>query len=445
MSFAKKSLSLLTNRLGVIFAGMVLSIILARILGPTKLGIIAIIMIIPQYFEKFGRLGLGTSAMYRISRKELDPIDVANVLLTFSLVIGLIPALLFFVYNDIFVNTFLKNHTVATWYFIAVLVTLPANFVINFFEYIFLSTEDVATINRMRLISKTMPGIVSILLLVGTTLDIGAVIIGTASVNMLCAFYVINQFKKIHGRFPSLVFNLNYLGLLLSYGWKVYLRIIISFLHYRIDLIIIMYFLAAADVAFYKLAGSIVEKIWMLNFSAFLLIPRVASDNGVYGKDLTIKVFRNTLWIMGASALGLLFLSKWVIGLLYGDAFLPTVAPIKVLLPGIVMMGSGGCLSQYYIGTGHVGKTNYVFGLSIFLNIFLNILMIPSFGIIGAAIATSITYTASTVVIGVMFVNETDTKIKNLVILKKSDFAKYRELFFTLFQDVRGRIIPAKS
>ena len=182
----------------------------------------------------------------------------------------------------------------------------------------------------------------------------------------------------------------------------------------------------------------------MLNFSTFLLIPRVASGNGSYGEDLTIKVFRNTFWIMSVGALGLMFLSNLLVSLLYGNAFLPTVAPMKVLLPGIVMMGSGGCLSQYFIATGHVTETNYVFGSSVFLNIFLNILMIPKFGIVGAAIATTITYTASTLVLGFIFVKGTNTKLKDLVLLKKSDFAKYRELFFNVCQDIRGRVIPAK-
>ena len=65
--FVRKSLSLFNTRILLLAIGLVQSVIVARLLGPTMLGVVTIIMLIPNHSDKFGRLGLGHAATYMIS------------------------------------------------------------------------------------------------------------------------------------------------------------------------------------------------------------------------------------------------------------------------------------------------------------------------------------------------------------------------------------------
>ncbi len=428
MSFARKSFSLISNRIVVTCAGVILSIILARILGPTKLGIIVIIMMVPQYCEKFGRFGLASGAIYRISRNEINIRETSSILLTFSLIIGCFLPIAFYACREIFFNAFLKEHVVASWYFLAILSTLPANFVRNYFTSFFVARENVRTINRLRLLNGILPGTLAILLLSTTSLDVGAVILSTTTINFVAVAYVMNRFKNMTGEYPKLSMNISHFVLLFSYGYKVYIRNIISFVHYRVDLLLIAYYLTSPYVAFYSLAVSFAEKIWILNIGS-ILFSRVASSDDKYGQNLTISVFRNTFWLMSLLTMFIYFTSDWLVRVLYGNSFMPVVMPLKLLLPGVVMLGACSSLSQYFIGKGQVTVTNYIYGASILLNVVLNIFLIPIYGISGAALSTSITYILSTLVMSIIFINKTDTNLVSMFIITRADLMSYRRVF----------------
>lgn len=443
--YAQKTWRLFSSQIAVAVLAVFFGAILARILGPEKLGIIAIIIVIPQYFEKFGSLALGTSATYYVSKKELDPLKVANVLLIFSCVIGSLPILFLSLYYEYYCAVFLKGQAVAFWYFVVILVTLPGSFITNYLTGIFTSNEDIGTINRLRWLSGIAPAVLSLSLLTLTRLDVGAVIVGNSAANVLSALYAIKRFKYHYGLFPKFSWSGSSFVSLLKYGLKIYLRVMINFIHYRIDLLIIMYYLSAPQVAFYKLAGNAAEKIWMLNVGNYLLIGRTASAVGSYAEELTLRLFRNTLWAMSGVAIILSIFCSLVIRIVYGEEFLPVALPLKLLLPGVVLMGASGSVSRYYIGKGFVDRTNYVFGASVIVNIVLNLLMVPRYGISGAAVATSLTYGLSSLVVILMFRANTKTPLRHFFVLDQTDLAKYRELWAAVYMSIIAKFTMLTS
>lgn len=433
------------NRLVITAAGILLSVALARLLGPTKLGIVIIIMLIPEYYEKFCRFGLETGAIYRISRNEISIEEAAGTLLTISIAVGSLPFLTFFFYKELFYKIFLKSVEVPTWYFLAILSTLPAIFIAHYFNSFFTCREDVRTMNRLSLMTGLLPGMISVLLLVSTRLDIGAVILGTASANLISVLYVLNRYKALAGRLPLFSRSTKNTSLLFRYGFKVYLRQIINFVHYRIDLLMIMLYLTPPFVAFYRLAVNIAEKVLLkIDASTYLLIPRVAGSQDDYGVELTSRIFRNIFWILTALAVFIFFTSEPLIGFFYGEEFLPVVSPLKLLLPGIVMLGTCISINRYYIGIGSVGITNYVYGSSVCVNIFLNILLIPQYGIEGAAVATTMTYTISSFVMIGLFLKNTGIGPMRLFIITREDILSYRKLLSDVYRNISCQLQPIK-
>jgi len=81
--------------------------------------------------------------------------------------------------------------------------------------------------------------------------------------------------------------------------------------------------------------------------------------------------------------------------LFYSEAFLPTVGALQVLLIGIVMLSAWRALANDMAGRGFPGLNIYTGLSAVITNIGLNILWILRYGIVGAAWASTVSYTVS--------------------------------------------------
>ncbi len=84
--------------------------------------------------------------------------------------------------------------------------------------------------------------------------------------------------------------------------------------------------------------------------------------------------------------------------LLFSSRFLPAVNPLRILLPGAAAMGISRVLANDIAGRGKPLLNSYVAGGTLALNLSLNLLWIPRLGIAGAALASTVSYTATLVI-----------------------------------------------
>ena len=437
MSYRTKTLSLFKNKLIIVLTGFVFSAITARLLGPKDLGTLAVIMLIPMFYQKFMNFGIGVSANYMISNKQVEVHDAASTLFYFSVIIGFLPVCFFLVFGIDSVSFLFKDATISDGLLWPIIVTIPAYFLSNFFLKLMLSQENVVVINRVNQIITLLPAACTVFLLLITDLRLSAAIISYTTVNIFIIPLVLILYFKIFGTLQLGAFKFDIFFQLISYGYKIFLRNIISFLHYRIDLLIITLLMPVQQVAFYKLASSFAEKIWTLNVTHHLLLSRVASSKKKYGIDLSVRVFKNTFWIMTIFAIGAYFSASFIVSVVYGSAYLSVIEPLKLLLPGMVFLGACSSLTQYFIGHGLVGWTNYVYLASVVINTLLNLILIPKYGISGAAIATSITYVASTIVMIILFIRESSINFKELYLIDHEDKNQYKLVFKELVKSLK--------
>jgi len=390
-----------------------------------------------MFYQKLMSLGLGVSANYKISNNQLDIHEVSSALFYYSLMIGFIPSLFFLFYGFETLSFILKDVVVTEWLLWIIIITIPSTFLSSFFVKILLSQENVVAINKIKLIVDLLPSFITVFLLLSTNMTLSAAIVSYAMVNVLVIPLILFYYIKIFRKLPLYDLKFSVFTDLLAYGYKVFIRNIIGFLHYRIDIYLIAILMPVHYVAFYKLASSFSEKIWLLNATHLLLISRVASSKNKYGGDLTARVFKNTFWLMAITAFGGYLVSPFVITVIYGDEYTSIVSPFQLLLPGVVLLGACSSLSQYFIGKGLVGWTNYVYFASLGGNVALNLMLIPQYGISGAAIATLITYSISTVFMIILFVRESSINFIQLFMIDKADISQYKYLFKVLKQSIR--------
>jgi len=88
----------------------------------------------------------------------------------------------------------------------------------------------------------------------------------------------------------------------------------------------------------------------------------------------------------------LFLLAGPVLRLLYGAAFDSGVRPAQVLLVGMLLSGASGVASGYLYGRGRPGLNSLGLGLGLVATVALDLALIPPYGALGAAVASSAAY-----------------------------------------------------
>jgi O-antigen/teichoic acid export membrane protein len=180
---------------------------------------------------------------------------------------------------------------------------------------------------------------------------------------------------------------------LLAFGVPAAVAMFLETLHYRIDVLLIQAFLESRDVGYYSIATNAGELLWLLPSAVGLvLFPRVAATRRRDGATETTRLACWTLGLTAPAALSLGAVAELVIVPVYGAAYLPSFQPLRLLLPGLVVMSAAIVLTSSLLGQGRLRGLVVVNACSIVTNAALNVLLLPRFGLNGAAVASSLSY-----------------------------------------------------
>jgi O-antigen/teichoic acid export membrane protein len=191
------------------------------------------------------------------------------------------------------------------------------------------------------------------------------------------------------------------LGNMVRFSALTHVGNLLHFLVQRADVFLVMTLLGAREVGLYSVAYGMGELLLLLpQRLGVLYLPRVAAANR--GQDQASEVRLScSLVCLGsvAAAVVMAVAGGPVIRLLYGPAFAPAASPLLALLPGTVALSVASLLAAYLSGTGRVATTTRAAGIGLAINLPLNLLWIPRFGIVGAALASSVAYSVQALVL----------------------------------------------
>jgi O-antigen/teichoic acid export membrane protein len=120
-------------------------------------------------------------------------------------------------------------------------------------------------------------------------------------------------------------------------------------------------------------------------FPAIVNAKQVSEE--LYYKRLQ-KLYALMVWIGILIALPITFLSNWIIKFLYGQAYLASAKVLVISIWSGVFVFLGVAFSSYLVSENWNNKSFYRTLLGGILNIVLNYIAIPKYGITGAAIST---------------------------------------------------------
>lgn len=420
----------------VFVIGFAASIILARYLGPTDRGVYALIILIPSFLGALGTLGIEISNVYFSANKKYKLDDITSNSLILSIVLGLIIILIFLgVYFTGLLDAYFHKNNITTFYLYLALFTLPLILLNGFLNRILLGAGEIFKFNSISIYQNIFQLILLIFLLIIFTQGLLGTVVAYIITTICETLLVILSISKVAN--IRLSFNTKLLKDSICYGGKGYVGNITQLLNYRLDTFLVAYFLDAASVGYYAIAVGLAEKLWMIPGSiGTVLFPRVASIGNIQANQITPKVSRHTLFILFLASIGLLALAKPFIQLMFGSAFLPSVNPLIILLPGIVTLSLSKVLTSDLAGRGKPEFGALSSFVSLAVNVPLIIFLVPKWGICGAAFASTVAYTLATVVVIISFVRVSNISLVNLFLIKTDDFGVYSGMFNSIMRKI---------
>ena len=180
--------------------------------------------------------------------------------------------------------------------------------------------------------------------------------------------------------------------ILLRNSWPLILSGMVISIYMKIDQVMIKEMLGAEQVGLYAAAVRLSEAWYFIPMaitsSLFpALINAKKQSEELYYQRLQ-KLYDLMVWTAVAIALPTTFIAPWVIKILYGNAFLPAATVLSIHIWAGVFVFLGVACSKWFIIENFIKKNFYRTFIGMLTNISLNLILIPAYGICGAAVAT---------------------------------------------------------
>lgn len=431
MEFKKNVSITLAAQISIFFIGLISSVIIARTLGPEGKGIFAIATLVPKMLFMFGNLGLSSAIIYFIGKKKYSLQDVSSSIFTLAIILGFGLCLLTILLLNCFSFTFLKG---VPFLLIGMSVfILPFNLLISFYNSSLLAKEKIKLYNFIQILPNAIFLTFFLLLLLFSKKTILNAVISQLLASISICLILVFLLRKLTKMKINISVNRKFIKDSLKFGGKAYLANLMTFFTYRLDIFLVNFFLSPIQVGYYSLAVGLAEFLWYIpNATSTILFPRITSLKSEEARKFTPKVMRHILFIIIIAALCLFSFSKFIIKIMYGKLFFPSLIPLWLLLPGVIMLSIGKITSSDLLGRGKPIYATIISAVTLLVTIVLDLWLIPRFGIAGAAIASTIAYSLSATIGLICYLKVSNNRLSEMIIIKRQDFLVYRDTFLKL-------------
>jgi O-antigen/teichoic acid export membrane protein len=215
----------------------------------------------------------------------------------------------------------------------------------------------------------------------------------------------------------------------IGFGAKSYVQTLNNHLLLRADNYLVSDFLGPSQLAFYSLGSRFTEMLLEIPQAVgTVLYPRLASLSDHEIHTLTAQACRRTLLLTGLCSVPLLLLGPYVI--------------TPWLCAGALAFSVFVMLTRDFTSRNQQG-VNIAAGIpALVSNVALNLFLIPAFGILGAAMATALSYSAACVILLVLYLPRAHLSLADVLIPKREDFRFFWNL---LRRGTRRRVASAPA
>lgn len=388
----------------------VISLLTARYLGPSNYGLINYASAYTTFFTSFCTLGINSV----IVKTFVDNPNEEGESLGTTFVLRLISTFLSIGVITGIVNVI--DHGEKTTLVVVFLYSLSLVFqVFDTFRQWFQSKLLSKYYAIATLISYLIVSVYKIYLL-ATGKSVEWFAISNSIDYLIIAVFLFVFYKKCKG--PKLSFSWKKAKELLSVSCSYILSGMMTAIYSSTDRLMLKQLMDESVVGYYSLALSI-SSIWTFVLSAFIesLSPLIMTYHNSDKKKYEIanrQLYAGVFYVSLVASIFICIIAPFFIQIVYGEEYLPAVEPLRIVVWYVAFAYLGVAREAWVICEKKQKYLKYLYLGSAVCNVILNILLIPSFGANGAAMASLITQ-ISTIFVFPLFIKEFRPNVKMMV------------------------------
>ncbi|RXZ83391.1 flippase [Paenibacillaceae bacterium] len=425
-------LTSLLTKVVLLCGSFLLSVVMARLLGPEGKGILTAVLVLPTLVVTLGDLGVRQASAYFIGSKRYTPQQVTNSLgvlwlITSTLTVVMVAAISWF-----------QTSSTSQWMlYLLAAATVPLNLLFKYSNGIMQGREMISKINIGNLLGLAGNAIGIILFM--WLIKLG--VIGGLITQMLMAGLMAWYAVKIVGRVAPIRFEVDkaVMSDIFRKGISYAAALFILQLNYRINFFFLEPAVSAEQLGYFSVGINMAELIWQVPAALSLVLFSRSANSKTSGEAVNraVRLLRITLCLLFVFCLGLALLARPFITLIYGADFTEAYSVLQLLLPGVFFMTIVKILHPDLAGRGYPLYAFWIYILPLIINIVLNIKLIPAYGINGSAAASSISYAVGAIIFAVAYARKEKHSVRALLLLTKEDM----RLITASLQSLAGKII----
>lgn len=381
-------------------AGAVLITVLARLLQPQGYGLLMLAITVFSTFKLIARLGIGGSAgRYVAEYKEKKP-DQMKHIVRFSVLLNLgaiaLTALTVLITYEYIVEL-LGEPELSPFLYLGV-VFLAIGTMQTYIKKVLQGFEEIRFVALIKVMTPVGRLVFALGLVLAGFGALGAYlgyIITAAITATISGVYLLHHLRSYPTAGSTVEPGLR--RRIAEYSVPLTATNSADVLDKRIDTLLVGFFLTPVEVGFYVLADRVVKLVETpMSALGFTISPMFGSEKAAGNikeiSRLYETAFVNTLLLYIPAGAGLVLVADPLIHLVFGAEYSGAVILLQVLGLFAIFKSVTKLTDKGLDYLGRARDRAIVRGISAVLNVLLNILLLPIMGVVGAAIATVITY-----------------------------------------------------
>lgn len=414
--FIKNSGWMVFSRIYQMIFSLIVGSLTARYLGPSNYGVINYGLSYVNIFNTICSLGLEGVIVKRIinnPKEEGELIGTSILLRILSSVFSIIGLIIFFNCSG--------SDTVTT----VVAIIQAVSLIFNIYEILELWLQaklmsKYATIAKC--IAITCVGIWKIsMLMLNVSVEFFAFTTIIESVVTLLVLVI--SYVKLKG--PKIKVKISLTKEILVEGSQFLLSSLCIIIYTRMDKIMLGAFIDNASVGIYS-AALVISELWqfipmaIINSSRPLLLQYKKENEETYNNR--VKLIYAIIILMGlVVGIAIILFGKLAIRILYGNEYLDAYVPLSILVWASTFAVLGSARTTWLITENKEKYLKIFVFVGAIVNLFLNLILIEKYKMIGVAIATLIAQIVVAIIVPFLF---KETRVSTIHIFQSMNFKK---------------------
>lgn len=420
MKAFKNAIQIFSGNTFHLLLSVLISVLYARGLGPEGKGIYSSIFFVSSLLISMVDGGLRQTVTFYSARNIFEE----QLLIATSIKIAVIMSLILICIGLIIFNTYYTNNFAVDLQLLA-LLTIPIILINSIYSGVFIGNGKLGIIANIAWIPTSINLLLVAVLFALGKLNIRWVLLiclfGSIGTQSYCLFKYYMDKKVLLGGFSTVIArNIINKGTVYSIG------LFLILLNYKVDVILLKKYVDFNDIGLYTLGVSLAEILWQIpNALALVILSRSATSGINDQKWIISKTIRLSILFMVISSFLAYVLVPFILPFVYGNQFKGSIPVTRVLLAGVTVFAVFILLNSRNLGSGHPEHSIFLLLPCVILKVGMNLLLIPKFGIVGAAWSSNISYFIAAISALILFSNKEKISLRKILMYKKTDFDEF--------------------